>query len=81
MSTSTLELTIFVVLSLAVVAAAALTLLMLVCNIIAELADVTARHSQMRREHYHAQRLQMALTGLIAVTVSLFITAATAWIL
>ena len=81
MSTSTLELTIFVVLSLAVVAAAALTLLMLVCNIIAELADVTARHSQLRREHYHDQRVQMALTGLIAITVSLFITAATAWII
>ena len=81
MSTSTLELTLFVVLSLAVVAAAALTLLMLVCNIIAELADVSARHSQLRREHYHGQRVQMALTGLIAITVSLFIAAALAYIL
>lgn len=81
MSTSTLELTIFVVLSLAVVAAAALTLLMLVCNIIAELADATARHSPLRREYYHDQRVQMALTGLIAITVSLFLTAALAWII
>lgn len=81
MSTSTLELTLFVVLSLTVVAAAALTLLMLVCNIIAELADVSARHSQLRREHYHDQRVQMALTGLIAITVSLFIAAALAYIL
>ena len=81
MSTSTLELTLFVVLSLTVVAAAALTLLMLVCNIIAELADVSARHSQLRREHYHGQRVQMALTGLIAITVSLYIAAALAYIL
>lgn len=81
MTTPTLELALFIVLSLAGVAAAALTLLMLVCNIIAELADVTARHSQLRREHYHDQRMQMALTGLIAITMSLFITAALSWII
>ena len=81
MTTSTLELTLFVVLSLAVVAAASLTLMMLVCNIIAELADVTARHSPLRREHYHVQRVQMALMGLIAITVSLFVPAALAWII
>ena len=81
MTTSTLELTLFVVLSLAVVAAASLTLMMLVCNIIAELADVTARHSPLRREHYHVKRVQMALMGLIAITVSLFVTAALAWII
>lgn len=81
MTTPTLELALFVVLSLTVVAAAALTLLMLVCNIIAELADVTARHSQLRREHYHGQRVQVALTGLIAIVVSLFIAAALACIL
>lgn len=81
MSTSTLELTIFVVLSLTVVAAAALTLLMLVCNIIAELADVTARHSQLRREYYHGQRLRTALAGLATIVVLVLAAAVLAWIL
>lgn len=68
-------------LALGVVVATILTIGLFIRNVFDEVNDDAARYSPHRREDYQAQRLRIALFGLLTILTFVVLTAVLAWIL
>ena len=68
-------------LTMGVAVATVLTIGLFMRNVFDEVSDDAARYSPHRREDYQAQRLRIALFGLVTILLFVVLTAGVAWIL
>lgn len=68
-------------LTMGVAVATVLTIGLYLRNVFDEVSDDATRYSHHRREDYQAQRLRIALFGLLTILTFVVLTAGVAWIL